>query len=336
MSALLQNIITPKPTPEEIEAARPLRTSIRQSILDQYTLLEKELPTYYDAGLTYWQMRPIKNFLETEISWWNANIEITSLQVNTRNVSYKEQLVALQKTLQDNLITALKKTPEKSNEILTKLGTVQGFANPPGPATGPAGPAPRLAPALAPGPTLATGPTLAPGPLSTVNLTAVQNSIASVPAVPVALQSPTAWESFLDGLSKGLMYGFIIVYLAFAIRFAAFSANDLLYKPLMYRVIAFIYSMIFFPIMFPYYIYREIVHWIWPSVDAPIIESIFPIIPYDPAEPLTIEKRIYKYPDSVGINTWIANMRQQEITNHLKKLENTSTILQGLIASKAT
>ena len=302
MSALLDKFITPKATAEEIEAARPLRTTVRQTVLDQYNLLEKELPVYYDAGLTFWQMKPIKTFLESELAWWNANIELTTLQINTRKTSYVEKLADHQKTLQNNLITALKKIPEKSQEIMNKLGNVQGFEN----------------------------PSPSPSPISTVDLSAIAPALEKPPVVS------TPPSTLMDGMKDGLSYGLKFVYLIFAVRFAAFAANDLLYKPIQYRLIAFIYSLIFYPIMFPYYVYREVVAIIWPEIGRPHMESIFPVKPYEMGEPITMAHKLYKYPNSPALNDWVKKMQTQENEARAKTLEGTAAFFKGIVESRAT
>ena len=323
MTDILSSVLPTNPTTDQVAEAAPLRAQVRGSVLKRYDIFEKELPTFYDAGLSYWQIRPLKNFLESEIAWWNANVELTTQQVTTRKTSYIEQLTSLNKNLGSNLKKALAALPpDKAQVILDKLKSdkADGF----------------VGTSDQPTPTPTTSIDLS-GSTASVDLSGIQQSIDLSGAAASADQPPAKETTWSDDISSASTSAFkavgIILYICIALRFAAFAANDLLYKPLGYRVLAFIYSFIFAPLLLPYYLYREIVHWFWPNIDAPHFESIFPIKPYDPAEPLTIDKRIYGYADTPKIRSWIQMMQQQELASRIAAVSNTN-FLNDLIASK--
>lgn len=311
MSSILPNILTTKPSSEEIASAAPLRTQVRDAVLKRYDTFQKELEICTEAGLSYWQTRPMKTFLESEIAWWNANIELTTQQVQTRKTSYVEKLQDLNKTLQNTLEKAIAALPaDKAKTLSEKLASEEGFDD-----------------------ASDTGEVDLAGATASLDLSSLQKSIPS--SSDIAEPPPTTWQ---DDVGTAAKYAFgtigVILYICLAVRFAAFAANDLLYKPLPYRVLAFIYTFLFAPVFIPYYMYREVTHWIWPKIDGPHFESIFPVRPYDPSESLTFDKRIYGYADTPGIRAWIQRMQANETAQRLGVLQ--TSILHKLIQAKET
>jgi hypothetical protein len=307
-------ITTTKPSDDELAKAAPLRAQVRQAVLKRYDIFQKESAVCTEAELSYWQIRALKTFLESEIAWWNANLELTVQQVNTRKTLYVEKLEGLNKDLQTNLKTALAALPpEKAHAILNKLTAAEGFVDLSG----------------SPVPSVDLS-----GATASLDVSDLQQSIAPTETpLTTGTQKPRTWE---DDISSAAKYAFAyigtILYICLALRFAAFAANDLLYKPLSYRILAFVYTFIFAPILLPYYTYREISHWIWPKTDGPHFESIFPIKPYDPSEPLTFDKRVYGYADTPGIRGWIQTMRNNESADRLAVLQK--SILPTLVAQR--
>ena len=137
-----------------------------------------------------------------------------------------------------------------------------------------------------------------------------------------------------DAIKIAVGSSLIIFWILLGIRLGGLLANDLLYKPIPYRALAFAYSFIFLPILIPYWLYREIKHLFFKSNDsnAPHFESIFPVVPYDPAEPLTLEKRLYGYANTPALNSWIAKKQQEEQQSWLDVLGG--NLLQTLIAQR--
>ena len=325
MSAILSSILPSKPTSEEVATAAPLRAKVRDSVLKRYDIFEKELPTYYDAGLTYWQIRPMKNFLESEIAWWNANIELTVQQVNTRKTTYVEQLQTLNKDLTNNLKTTLAALkPEKSQAILDKLSgnTTEAFtdaavAKPPAELT------------KTEKPTEAKEATKAEkaaidlsGATASIDLSGIQKTVSASAEAAAKKEKPakeTTWgDDIASAFTIALQVVGIIFYICIALRIAGFVANDLLYKAVPYRALGFIYAFIFAPILLPYYLYREFAHWIWPTIQAPHFESLFPMNPYDPSEPIDFHKRIFGYADTPAMRSWIRTMQEQELGSRVE------------------
>jgi len=148
----------------------------------------------------------------------------------------------------------------------------------------------------------------------------------------------TLKKGWLDDLSEALQVALksalTIFWILLGIRLGGLVANDLLYKPIAYRALAFIYSFIFLPLLLPYWIYREIKHMFFGSADAdaPHFESIFPVVPYNPAEPLSLEKRLYGYPDTPALNAWIGKKQHDEKESWLSVLGG--NLLQTLMQER--
>jgi hypothetical protein len=337
MAETLINAVLPtKPSTDEINKAAPLRAQVRSAVLKRYDLFQEESPIYTKAGLSYWNLRPLKTFLEAEVAWWNANIELTTLQVNTRKTAYVETLAALNKDLEKALKPKLASMDkEKSSEIINSLRVVidknssEGFDNAPSALSSPSS-------------------IDLSGATSTINLanvqsevkTSVQELLRASPAVKEAAAAAAAtkertWSDDVYSAGKyALIYASSLLYIIIALRLASFAANDLLYKPILYRVIAFIYTFIYMPFLFPYYIYREIKHWFWPSVDAPHFESIFPAVPYEPGNVITLDQKIYGYGNTPRLLNWMDKMRQEQTANRIAAVQNTARVLEALISAK--
>jgi hypothetical protein len=297
--------------------------------------------------MTVYQIKPMKTFLETEVAWWNANVELTMQQVNTRITSYKEKLETLNKEFQINLDTAISLLPPaKAKTIVDKLAEIEsagqeGFADVAAPAASPAAASPAAASPAAPAATPSAQQVDLSGASASIDISSLQDTLNKKTQAQEAQQAAeiqaTASRTWVDDTTSAAKYVFaisgIILYICIAIRFASFAANDLFYKPMPYRVLAFIYAFLFTLPLFPYYLYREFRHLFWPAVDAPHFEAIFPAVPYSVDEVMTIDKRIYGYADTPALAQWVAATLAKETADRLKRLE--STVLQDLMAAAA-
>jgi len=139
-----------------------------------------------------------------------------------------------------------------------------------------------------------------------------------------AILNRSAWDNISAGAATALQWTGIILYICLALRCAAFAANDILYQPLPYRILAFIYAFLLMPIVLPYYLWKEILYILWPSsFERPIFNSIFPIYPYNPEDSLlqmTMGLRCFGYPDTMETRTWIDTKRKEEIAARLSVL----------------
>ena len=104
---------------------------------------------------------------------------------------------------------------------------------------------------------------------------------------------------------------FWLVYILVGLRCASFAANEIMYKPLAYRVLVFFYTFLFTPIFGPYYLWIMIKRLIW-KTPSPMYEGFFPMNPYNPSEPLTLNRRLFGYADTPQLRQWMDDQRQKE------------------------
>ena len=126
-----------------------------------------------------------------------------------------------------------------------------------------------------------------------------------------AAANRTVYDDLSDSMtiiSKALFW---IVYILVGLRCASFAANEIMYKPLPYRVLVFFYTFLFVPVFGPYYLWIVIKRLIW-KTPSPMYEGFFPMNPYDPSEPLTINRRLFGYANTPQIRQWMDEQRQKE------------------------
>lgn len=126
-----------------------------------------------------------------------------------------------------------------------------------------------------------------------------------------AAANRTIYDDLSDSMSIMGKVLFWVVYILVGLRCASFAANEIMYKPLAYRVLVFFYTFLFVPVFGPYYLWIVIKRFIW-NTPSPMYEGFFPMNPYDPSEPLTFNNRLFGYADTPEIRQWMDEQRQKE------------------------
>lgn len=121
----------------------------------------------------------------------------------------------------------------------------------------------------------------------------------------------TIYDDVTDSLIIAGKVLFWLVYILVGLRCASFAANEILYKPLPYRVLVFFYTFLFVPIFGPYYLWIMIKGFFW-KTPTPMYEGFFPMNPYDPSEPLTLNRRLFGYADTPQLKKWMAEQKEKE------------------------
>jgi len=121
----------------------------------------------------------------------------------------------------------------------------------------------------------------------------------------------TVYDDVTDSLTIMGQVLFWLVYVLVGLRCASFAANEIMYKPLAYRVLVFFYTFLFVPIFGPYYLWIVLKRVIW-KTPSPMYEGFFPMNPYDPSEPLTLNRRLFGYADTPKLRQWMDEQRQKE------------------------
>jgi hypothetical protein len=121
----------------------------------------------------------------------------------------------------------------------------------------------------------------------------------------------TIYDDFSDSMTIIGKVIFWLIYILVGIRCASFAVNEIMYKPLPYRVLVFFYTFLFTPIFGPYYLWIIIKRLIW-KTPSPMYEGLFPMNPYDPSEPLTLNNRLFGYANTPELRKWMDDQRQKE------------------------
>jgi hypothetical protein len=230
VSSNVGSLFGKQPTDEEVEAALPMRTAARQTVLDALTELQndeknkkKDISNKWkssspsqkaalQAQLDNYKLPEYKaliDYIKTELVWWNTNVKLSTTTVNTRAVNFKENL----QTKTDIYLRTLQQTIDASSQ---KLRSQEKEAQ------------------------------------------------SKKAAVMNRTTSDITWDAF----KRALSFLGLIIYIVLSLTFASFVANSLLHKPILYRILAFVYAFIFAPIFGVYYTYNRIKYIIEISTNA--------------------------------------------------------------------
>jgi len=274
----------------DIAAGAPLRESARTEVLTEQTYSNKLVPVLTKAGVSSFTISSYTSFLTAEIAWWNTNVELSPRQVAARKTQFEEKLQTLHDTMNQATLTAISAlSPEDATTIVKEYPDTSFISS-----------------------------------LQDVLDKKDSDAKAEKAAETKATLNRSAWDNISAGAATALQWAGIILYICLALRCAAFAANDILYQPLPYRILAFVYAFLLMPIVLPYYLWKEIRYILWPSsFERPVFNSIFPIYPYNPEDSLlqmTMGLRFFGYPDTMESRTWIDTKRKEEIAARLSVL----------------
>ncbi len=158
-----------------------------------------------------------------------------------------------------------------------------------------------------------------------------------IATAPPKEEDPTVWTDAWRSLKIALIILIPITWILIGIRVGSFAANDILYKPLAYRILTFVYTFAGAPIFAVYYFYRWFYGFIMDDVRyTPRFEGIFPVQPYTitEGEPISLYNRFFGYQDSPELQAWMEQKREEEQGSWMKALENTEKVLADILKAK--
>jgi hypothetical protein len=256
-----------KPTVEEIQQATPMRKRVRAKVLEEYEGSKALVPyvSKYKTSATFsTSLTQYTSFLDAELAWWNANIEVSPTQVLTRETKYDEKLPSLK----DDLYTAMKdffsdKPAPEIKDFIDKYPVAKDK--------------PKVKSLLE--------------PAVTQNMTAEEKAQKDL--------ENRGWMEDIGDASKSVAkYLSIVIVILLALRWGSFAANEALWKDIPFRVLDFIYvtfiSILYFPFALIYQIYKEV-------KSTPYFASLFPVVPM--AEE-TADVGFFGYRVSRAFNEW--------------------------------
>lgn len=295
MASIIDRVLPTKPSPEELEAGRKPREELRKKMMDLKAKVDETLPTLTSLNVKG-DITNLQSIINKELAWINANIEITKQQVETKQIEFQEKTSAGIDTLKNAVLEAAKPLAQSAQEEIAKK----------------------------------------------VPLEQVKNSLlqlAKQTATEVKEKTQKANQELLNRTAGDDIYdafvtaGKILIYLFIGIlvlRIGAYSANEVIWRPVPYRIASFLYGVLFSPIFIIYYGIIIIRALLWPDTcEYPLIEGLIPIYPYeDTKEELTFADRLFGYPNSPGLQqfiqqkqqTWLNDQKEIIETNFLEKV----------------
>jgi hypothetical protein len=154
---------------------------------------------------------------------------------------------------------------------------------------------------------------------------------------PIVDMNSTPYTIFLQVLSDILPWAKFILFLAIAFRLSSITANELLYKHVSYRILAFVY--IFYYVLYSstfsipiiiYYLYKEYSNFLFKgTMDYPIYYSAFPIQRVVTLENPPVYSKWYQYPHTA--DEWIQRKKISEHEAMLLAIQGTKDILRALM-----
>ena len=151
-----------------------------------------------------------------------------------------------------------------------------------------------------------------------------------------AVMNRTTSDIVWDAFKRALSFLGTIIYIVLALTFASFVANSLLHKPMLYRILAFVYAFIFAPIFGVYYTYHRIKYAIGiQGAELPLMEGLLPLKGYDllpNAEP-TLIQRLFGYSEK-NTEEFIRSQAAKELEALEKAVENTSEIFGKIVEER--
>jgi hypothetical protein len=281
---LVNRVVPPKPTDEEIKAGKPKREAYRKSLLQtQATLSKLEEEVSSPLGISS-EQKALQSEVDKALAWVNANIEVSPNEVDVKQTAFNETF--------QTLVLRYNQAAEKAFTKDPKQEIVNAYPFPDGKKA-----------------------------LQQIVNQSNQKDKRKQQQEKVDLQNRTYWDDFKEALSSVVKWGLLVFVLFYALRAASFAANQNLFLPLPYRALKFIYTFIFFPIWIPYYLYREVKHLIWPCIDEPHFESVFPVQPYNPQDGIDLNKRLFGYPNVPELCNWIQKKKDEWKEQRLEVLK---------------
>jgi len=305
--SLLSSII-PQQTDEQFQEGVQARQAARTKVIASKATAAENVKNWTIAKVPQATTDAYMKYVLDEIAWWNANSVLTTRQVTERFTRFTDILG--QKTEELNQLAAKNILNDSDSDSAEQTKLLNS--------------------------------------LSPAEQVIIKKEIADKKAQDELLAQQAqqkiekygwqeaAWDAFLDVL-KWLA---VVTYIIIALRIAAFAANDYLYMPLPYRILKFIYTFIFMPVFFPYYMWREIKAYIWseekerPRFEATILPAFSYVPDPDPLKSPSFTQRMFGYRDIPEIIGWINKMRGEQNKERAAKIENTAEIRESLIREK--
>lgn len=237
--------LTKSLTEQEIKEGAPVRKKYREKVIqDRDLVTNKNTESVFETLELSKQLKEIVNFVEKELAWLNANIEVKAIDIQVRQTKYEEELKSKKDEIGKESLEAIKKVPaDKQKEIIKdypftdntkKLS--EGFLN--------------------------------PQELQAVVKGEQAKKQEEEDKKELEEANRTIFDEVKDAFSIIVKWFFIILYIVLCLRAASLVANDLIWRPAPYRILAFFYSFLIGPFVSLYYFFFR---------DTPTLYAFLPL-----------------------------------------------------------
>jgi len=117
-----------------------------------------------------------------------------------------------------------------------------------------------------------------------------------------------------------------LIWLIFGLRFASSIANEYYYKKAPYKILMFVYTFIFTPVLIPYFIFKTIRTWLFPDAYPPFVYRCFLPL-YESEDPKLANSWFTYILDEMTIADKFAKIKADE---HAKRKILETTVLEDL------
>lgn len=278
----------PKLTDKELKKGKEARTNFLQNVthekkfIDDVVIKNDTLKPFGSPVIK--KIQEMKEIVESSLKWISKNIEVTERQIDEKKTKHNEALDRKNSELEKLTKTAIETLPITQDELNKFPFRYAGINE---------------------------------------DFSKKQNKkVLKEKQKKQEEESKTYLDSIKAGVS--LVAGFIpfLFILFLAIRAASFEVNSILWKPLPYKILKFVYSLLFFFYYIPYYIFVEIKAMI-NGYGYPRYEGLFPHNKYDPMDEQksqTFVSKLFGYADTPALKQWIDSQIKEDQQKKLDAL----------------
>jgi hypothetical protein len=238
-------------TEQEIKEGVPVRKKYREKVIqDKEHVTSKNTESVFETLELSKQLKEIVNFIDKELAWLNANVEVKAIDIQIRQTKYDEELQTKIDEIGKESLEAIKKVPsDKQKDIIknypfedkkSKKNVAEGFFN--------------------------------PQELQAVVKEEQAKKQEEEEKKELDEANKTVGDGLSDALKTVMRWILGILYIFLCLRAASLIANDLIWRPVPYRILGFIYAFVFGPIITLYYLIFR---------DTPKIYAFFPLKMYE-------------------------------------------------------
>lgn len=293
---------TPKPSPKELEAGKGPRKQAREKVLALKAKWEKEYkPLNEKLQMASRDTSSLPSLFQKQEAWFVSNIEVTKQQVDTEMTKFQESY----ETLVANYNEAVRKRVETAELPIAKE-VINAWPNNQD----------RVV-------------------LQNIVTKREQDAKTKQAEATKQEEEKTVFSIVVDAFNTILPFLFIIFIIVLASRFGSIAANEVFHKPLLYKVLDYMYAFVFFI----FYLFKNIRIQFMSYFNDEILVKVygfFPLFAYqeDPENEPTLLQRFFGYPDAEDVRKDVQEKLAAEQERAQKYVESFAPFLEKFKQAK--